>query len=131
MPETKVTQKEINQGIYVQSITTNALTPSQVTVRGWGYTSNSGTGSNSITITIPQSGFDDATYDVFVTYLGEKSGAAPTSRADRDAFKSSAVASVDATTYTATQFKLNFNAGSGGGNLTQVIFSWMAIGTKA
>jgi len=117
--------------VYVQSITSNALTSNQVIYRGWGYTGNFGAPTGTITITLPNSGFDDAAYEVFVTYLGEKA-TNPTSRIDVTSHRVGSTAAEDPTLpRSATQFRATFTTGAGGGNFTIVAFSWMAIGTKA
>lgn len=130
MSKTATATTQGKSAVYVDNAGTPSLTNNQVIYRGWNFTTNSGTGTNSKTVTLPNSGFDDANYEVFVTYLGEKNGT-PSNRHDVDAFKSLAIASVDSSLPTSsTQFKASFNA-NGGGNFTQIVFNWMAIGTKA
>lgn len=131
--ETSKTADATTQGkhaMYVQSITTDALTSNQVIYRGWGHTGNLAAGSGTITITLPNSGFDSTDYDVAVMYLGEKTTGAPTSRADVNQFNSGAIVHEDATLpRSATQFRISFLRSAG--LFPWVIFSWIAIGTKA
>lgn len=116
--------------MYVQSITTDALTNNQVIYRGWGYTTNIGAATGTITITLPNGGFDNVNYFVSAMVIGRKSGAAPTSPADVDSFNNNDMVMEDATLpRSTTQFKLYFLARAG--NLAVEVFDWMAIGTKA
>lgn len=131
MSKTATATTQGKSAVYVQNITTNTLTNNQAIYRGWGYTGNIGAPATTITITLPNSGFDDANYDVIATYLGEKAGV-PATRHDVDNFANGSTAVIDASLPTsATQFRIGLTRGAGGGNFTQVLFSWMAIGTRA
>lgn len=130
--QTKLSGSTLHKSaMYVQSITTDAITSNQVIYRGWGHTGNSTATTDEITVTLPNSGFDNTNYQVFVTYLGEKTTGAPTSRADINAWKLHAVASVKGSLpNSTTQFRIGFYS-NGGGNFNYILFDWMAIGTKA
>lgn len=131
MANSKIPSNQLNRKLYVQSITTNALTANQLIYRGWGFTTALGAPTGIITITLPNGGFDDTAYDVFVTYLGEKASN-PSSRIDIDNYVAGATAAEDPSLpRSATQFRAKFTRGATGGNFTIVLFSWMAIGTKA
>jgi len=126
---TRVELNDVREAVYVQSITDNGITRDQITYRGWGYKDLSALTSGTITITIPNGGFDDAAYDASAIYLGEKA-TAPTSRNDVTSHKIHTVTNLDATVaYSPTQFAISFYS-NGGGNFGFVVFSWMAIGTK-
>lgn len=133
---TKIKSAEMNtnfadtRSFWTQSVTTNTLLSSQEIYRGWGYTGNFGAPTGDVTVTLPNSGFDDAAYDIFPVYLGEKA-TTPASRNDATSFKAGATVIIGVAAGTsATAFSLRFSS-NGGGNFAIVLFSWIAIGTKA
>lgn len=118
--------------MYVQSDTTNALTNNQVTYRGWGYIAGNSTANIIETVTLPNSGFDDATYSVSVEYTGDKA-TAPTGPGDVTSFNANVSSSIKGSTaYSSTQFAVSLIINNGGGNFTSNhVYTWIAIGTKA
>lgn len=118
--------------MYVQSVTTNTLTSNQVIYHGWGYIGASGIGVVTQTVTLPNSGFDDANYSVSVIYTGEKA-TAPSGPGDVTSHNVNVSANIKGTTaYSATQFNINLTINNGGGNFNNnTVYTWIAIGTKA
>lgn len=123
-------QRVVNRtaAVYVQSITTNALTDNQIIYRGWGYKDLSATTSGTIDITLPNGGFDNTNYQVSAIYLGEKA-TAPSSRSDVTSHKVHTVTNIVGSSTTSTVFRISFYS-NGGGNFGFVLFDWTAIGTK-
>lgn len=114
--------------MYVDSNGTGALTSNQVIYRGFMITGSIGATSFSQTVTLPNGGFDNANYDVFLNYIGEKA-TAPTSRTDVNVF-ANGVAMGNAGAQSTTQFTAS-GFRTPGGNFQYVVYSYVAIGTKA
>ena len=119
--------------MWVQEISTNTFDPGQLTYRGWTYQVGAGTPSISLTLTLPNGGFDSASYDLSVYIIGTKDGANPTSRGDVDAAYPHNLTVFSTAAVTSTTFQVRI-ADVDATNIAvtrRVLISWIAIGPKA
>lgn len=129
--ETSKTADNTTQGkhaMYVDSNGTGALTNNQVVYRGFMITGSIGATSFTHTVTLPNGGFDNTSYNVSLTYVGEKA-TAPASWTDVNIF-ASGVAMGLAGAKSTTQFVAS-GFRTPGGNFAYVVYEYIAIGTKA
>ncbi len=114
-----------------QDISSNVNVQNQIIQRGFNYiTYAGGTPNSSKSITFPQV-FDSSDYDLFISNIGYKDGGDPTSRTDLTDQDSIAYFSSD--THTTAGFRVTGKTidGSSPASSRRVLFSWVAIGTKA
>jgi hypothetical protein len=118
---------DLSKCVNVQNITTNAVVTDQLIQRGWGFITFAGETSKNITITLPIA-YDDAAYDISVTGISYKASSDPTSRQDITAVVNNMYApSINIMSSSQFVVQLPFVAAATG----RVMFSWIAIGTKA
>lgn len=125
---------QLKQAVYEHDHTTaDTLRYNQIIYRGWGFIAGTAADSTTIVVTLPNSGFDDANYDVVAHVIGTKNTTDPSSRADVDAGYPHKLTILNSTTAnTSTQFQLRIADADGTVIATtrRIVFSWVAIGTK-
>jgi hypothetical protein len=125
---------QYKQTVWEQNLTTNTLRSSQVIYRGWTYLVGAGIASVQGLLTLPNGGYDDTEYDVFVHVLGTKNDSNPTSRTDVDLatipYYLTTLLAVTALTKTNFTFVIADVDETAIAVTRRILVSWMTIGTK-
>lgn len=132
--KTTLNSSAARHDLYVQSKTTNALTPNQIIYRGWSFVVGNGGAGVTKQVTLPNSGFDDTNYTVVAMYVGAKNGSDPTTVVDTGSNPNNiAVYTPGTAAQSATAFTVQITDTDGVvlNAIYRFVFMWLAIGTKA
>jgi hypothetical protein len=110
---------------------TTTTRENQVIARGSDFVTGAGASSATKSVTMPVTFTDAGSYDVFVTIIGTKTGSDPSGRSDTNSnYTASTIRvqnSLAADSFTVEISLFTGNIASG----HRILFSWLAIGTKA